>query len=58
MRDSLPAASEVFAALPPARRDGAALRAEIRTLSEAEGLLLGVLDDDPAGAQSVHGVQW
>jgi uncharacterized protein YgbK (DUF1537 family) len=57
LRDSLPAASEVFAALPPARHDGAALRAEIRALREADGLLLGVLDDDPTGSQSVHGVQ-
>ncbi len=57
LRDSLPAASEVFAALPPARRDGAVLRAEIRALREADGLLLGVLDDDPTGSQSVHGVQ-
>ena len=57
LRDSLPAASEVFAALPPARQDGAALRSEIRALREADGLLLGVLDDDPTGSQSVHGVQ-
>ena len=56
-RDSLPAASEVLAALPPARQDGGALRAEIRALREADGLLLGVLDDDPTGSQSVHGVQ-
>jgi uncharacterized protein YgbK (DUF1537 family) len=53
----VPAASEVFAGLPPPRRDGAELRAEIRAMRAADGILLGVLDDDPTGSQAVHGVQ-
>ena len=57
LRDSLPAASEVFAALPPARPDDDARRASIREMRAADGLLLGVLDDDPTGSQSVHGIQ-
>ena len=57
MRDNLPPASEVFAGLPEPRTDGAALRAEIRAIRAADGALLGVLDDDPTGSQSVHGVQ-
>ena len=57
LRDSLPTASEVFAALPHARPDGDACRASIRRVRAADGLLLGVLDDDPTGSQAVHGVQ-
>src|SRR6266704_2978393 len=38
------AAAEVFAGLPPARQDGAALRASIRAMRAADGMLLGVLD--------------
>jgi uncharacterized protein YgbK (DUF1537 family) len=53
----LPAAAEVFAGLPPARADGAELRASIRTMRAADGILAGVLDDDPTGSQAVHGVQ-
>ncbi|MGE5287842.1 MAG: four-carbon acid sugar kinase family protein, partial [Micromonosporaceae bacterium] len=57
LRDSLPAASEVFAALPGARPDDDALRASIRGMRAADGLLLGVLDDDPTGSQAVHDIQ-
>ena len=46
-----------FAGLPAERTDGAALRARIRALRAGQGLLTGVLDDDPTGSQSVHGVQ-
>src|SRR6266700_5650222 len=57
-RDSMVlAAAEVFAGLPPARQDGAALLASIRAMRAADGMLLGVLDDDPTGSQAVHGVQ-
>ncbi|MGA3152988.1 MAG: four-carbon acid sugar kinase family protein [Streptosporangiaceae bacterium] len=55
--DSLPSASEVFAALPAPRPDDEALRASIRAMRAQDGLLLGVLDDDPTGSQSVHDVQ-
>jgi uncharacterized protein YgbK (DUF1537 family) len=55
--DGLPAAPEVFAGLPAARPDDDALRGEIRAMRAAGGLLLGVLDDDPTGSQSVSGVQ-
>jgi uncharacterized protein YgbK (DUF1537 family) len=57
VRDSLPAAAEVFARLPEPRPDGAALRAAIRAMRAADGALIGVLDDDPTGSQSVHDVQ-
>ncbi|HEY6479212.1 MAG TPA: four-carbon acid sugar kinase family protein, partial [Streptosporangiaceae bacterium] len=53
----MPAASEIFAGLPPPRGDGAELRASIRAMRAADGVLLGVLDDDPTGSQAVHGVQ-
>ena len=53
----VPAASEVFAGLPAPRADGAQLRASIRAMRAADGVLLGVLDDDPTGSQAVHGVQ-
>ena len=33
------------------------MRASIRALRAAGGLLLGVLDDDPTGSQAVHGVE-
>jgi uncharacterized protein YgbK (DUF1537 family) len=52
-----PAASEVFAGLPAPRRDGAELRASIRAMRAADGVLVGVLDDDPTGSQAMHGVQ-
>ena len=47
----------VFSGLPPARPDGGDLRASIRASRTAGDLLLGVLDDDPTGSQSVHDVQ-
>lgn len=56
-RDRLPAASQVFAGLPRAIPDDGRLRESIRAMRAADGLLLGVLDDDPAGSQAVHGVQ-
>ncbi len=56
-RDRLPAASQVFAGLPPAIPDDDRLRESIRAMRAADGLLLGVLDDDPTGSQAVHGVQ-
>jgi uncharacterized protein YgbK (DUF1537 family) len=55
--DRRPAASEVFAGLPEARPDDESLRESIRAMRVADGLLLGVLDDDPTGSQAVHGVQ-
>jgi uncharacterized protein YgbK (DUF1537 family) len=57
LRDRLPAASEVFAGLPEAIPDDDALRESIRAMRAADGMLLGVLDDDPTGSQTVHGVQ-
>lgn len=56
-RDSLPAAAEVFAGLPPPLPDDGGIRASVRAMRAADGLLLGVLDDDPTGSQAVHGVQ-
>jgi hypothetical protein len=47
----------VFAGLPPAIPDDDGLRELIRAMRAADGLLLGVLDDDPTGSQAVHGVQ-
>jgi len=55
--DRLPAASEVFAGLPRALPDDGGLRESVRSMRAADGLLLGVLDDDPTGSQAVHGVQ-
>ncbi len=57
LRDEPPPATDVFAGLPPARPDDGALRASIRAVRAADGLLLGVLDDDPTGSQAVHDVQ-
>ena len=57
LRESLPAAAEVLAGLPEALPDDAALRESIRAMRAADGLLLGVLDDDPTGSQAVHDVQ-
>ena len=56
-RDSQPDADEVFGAQPPARADDPELRALIRAVRAADGLALGVADDDPTGSQAVHGVQ-
>lgn len=47
----------MFAGLPPARPDGAVLRAAVRAQRAADGLLLGVLDDDPTGSQAVHDIE-
>jgi len=47
----------VFAGLPAARADDPELRASIRRMRAADGLLLGVLDDDPTGAQAMHDVE-
>ena len=55
--DHLPAAPDVFAALPPPRPDDPRLRRSIREMRAADAVLLGVLDDDPTGSQAVHGVQ-
>ena len=57
LRDSPPSATEVLAGLPEPRPDDEGLRASVRAMRAADGLLLGVLDDDPTGLQSVHGVQ-
>ena len=57
VRDSPPSATEVLAGIPEPRPDDDGLRASIRAMRAADGLLLGVLDDDPTGSQSVHGVQ-
>jgi len=55
--DSLPAAADVFANLPPAHPDDDALRKSIRSLRTEERRFIGVLDDDPTGSQAVHDVQ-
>ena len=57
MRDSLPAATGVFANLPQARPDDEALRESIRSLRAADRRFIGVLDDDPTGSQAMHHVQ-
>ena len=54
-RDSLPAAADVFAGLPPPLPDDGGIRESVRAIRAADGLLLGVLDDDPTGSQAVHG---
>jgi uncharacterized protein YgbK (DUF1537 family) len=56
-RDSLPTASQVFAGLPPPLPGDNALRESVRAMRAADGVLLGVLDDDPTGSQAVHDVQ-
>jgi uncharacterized protein YgbK (DUF1537 family) len=53
----IPAAAEVLAAAPAPRADGPALRAAVRAMRAADGVLVGVLDDDPTGSQSVHDVE-
>ena len=57
MREPLPAAAEVLAGLPAPRQDDEQLRESIRAMRAGDGLLLGVLDDDPTGSQAVHDVQ-
>ena len=54
--DGEPPAAEELRGLPPARQDGAALRASVRALRTAGAVLTGVLDDDPTGSQAMHGV--
>ncbi len=55
--ERIPAAAQVLAGLPAASPDSDARRRAIRAERAAAGLLLGVLDDDPTGSQSVHDVQ-
>jgi hypothetical protein len=57
LRDGGLTVSEVLDGFPAPRRDDDGLRASIRAMRAADGLLLGVLDDDPTGSQAVHGVQ-
>ncbi len=57
MRECLPTAAEVLAGLPAPRPDDEQLRESIRAMRADDGLLLGVLDDDPTGSQAVHDVQ-
>ncbi len=57
LRASLPAASEVLAGLPDPLPEDEILRESIRAMRAEDGLLLGVLDDDPTGSQAVHDVQ-
>jgi uncharacterized protein YgbK (DUF1537 family) len=57
VREPLPAAAEVLAGLPAPRPDDEQLRESIRAMRAGDGLLLGVLDDDPTGSQAVHDVQ-
>lgn len=47
---------EVLGALPP-EPNAEGLRAQIRSLAVRAGLKVVVLDDDPTGVQTVHGVQ-
>jgi uncharacterized protein YgbK (DUF1537 family) len=54
---SIPTAAEVFAGLPAPRADGPALRASVRAMRADGQVLVGVLDDDPTGSQSVHDVE-
>src|SRR5262249_61094037 len=56
-RDSLPAAAEVFAGLPPPLPDDGGIREAVRAMRAADGLLLGGLDDDPTGTQAGHGIE-
>ena len=43
--------------VPPIPAGIADVRSRIRELRAASGRMIGVLDDDPTGSQSVHGVQ-
>ena len=51
----LPSAAEVFASAPEARAIPGA-RSRIRAANRAAGRRIAVLDDDPTGSQTVHGV--
>src|SRR5512142_2936051 len=57
LRDSLPTAAQVLGGLPEPRPDDEGLRGSIRAMRAEDGLLLGVLDDDPTVSQAVLGVQ-
>ena len=50
-----PSAEEVFGVAPPVRHDPGA-RDRIRAADAAAGRRIAVLDDDPTGSQTVHGV--
>jgi uncharacterized protein YgbK (DUF1537 family) len=43
--------------VPPIPAGAANVRARIRELRAGAGRMIGVLDDDPTGSQSVHGIQ-
>ena len=47
----------MLAGLPDALPDDGALRETVAAMRAADGLRLGVLDDDPTGSQAVHDVQ-
>ena len=47
----------MLAGVPDALPDDETLRAANRAMRAEDGLLLGVLDDDPTGSQAVHDVQ-
>ena len=48
---------DVFAGLPAVAADDPELRASIRRMRATDRVVLGVLDDDPTGSQTMHGVQ-
>jgi uncharacterized protein YgbK (DUF1537 family) len=52
---TLPTAADVLAAAPPERHEPGA-RGRIRAANLAAGRRIAVLDDDPTGSQTVHGV--
>ena len=47
----------MLAGLPDPLPEDETLRESIRAMRAEDGLLLGVLDDDPTGSQAVHDVQ-
>jgi uncharacterized protein YgbK (DUF1537 family) len=49
--------ADLFAGLPAARPDDAELRASIRRMRAVDGVLIGVIDDDPTGSQAVHDME-
>ncbi len=54
-RNEVQAAADVLASSPPLRREPDA-RERIRAANVAAGRRIAVLDDDPTGSQTVHGV--